>query len=86
MAASFSIVCTDTSSQAYLRLPFLQNCFHISLLSIGPSCMPQTIGQQGVGTCTQSTNTHISLYFYFCDYYELILLISCDNIFIGIMH
>lgn len=61
----------NMSSQANLRLPFLQNCFHISLLSVGSSCVSQTVGQQGVGTCMRHTSRHTSLYFYLCeDFYR----------------
>lgn len=71
----------NMSSQANLGLPFLQNCFHISLLSVGLSCVSQTVGQQGVGTCMQHTSRHTSLYFFLCeDFYRHNASIT------GIMH
>lgn len=43
-------------SVLYLALPLLQHCAYVSLLSVGPCCVSQTIGLQGVGTCMINTN------------------------------
>ena len=49
-------VCMRVMSVSYLALPLLQHCAYVSLLSVGPCCVSQTVGLQGVGTCMINTN------------------------------
>lgn len=60
----------SVNGASYLALPLLQHCAHVSLLCVGPCCVSQTVGLQGVGTCMQHTQKYsficiISYLFFF---------------------